>query len=54
MPAKQRSYDIDWLRVLSMLMIFLFHNARFFNNEDWQVKNFGAFHRDAALCGSSP
>ncbi|CAG0994390.1 partial Glucans biosynthesis protein C, partial [Methanosarcinales archaeon] len=32
-------YDIDWLRVLAMLMIFLFHCARFFNYEDWHVKN---------------
>jgi surface polysaccharide O-acyltransferase-like enzyme len=34
-----RFYDIDWLRVLGMLAIFLFHNARFFNDEDWHVKN---------------
>ena len=34
-----RSYYLDWLRVLAMLTIFLFHNARFFNYEDWQVKN---------------
>jgi len=40
MNKKMRYYDIDWLRVLGMLMVFLFHNARFFNNEDWQVKNF--------------
>ncbi|KAB2944409.1 MAG: acyltransferase family protein [Candidatus Methanoperedens sp.] len=35
----ERHYDIDWLRVLAMLMIFLFHCARFFNYEDWHVKN---------------
>jgi len=35
----ERRYDIDWLRVLAMLTIFLFHCARFFNYEDWQVKN---------------
>lgn len=35
----ERRYDIDWLRVLAMLMIFLFHSARFFNYEDWHVKN---------------
>jgi len=40
MTAKKRYYDIDWLRVLGMLTIFLFHNARFFNNDDWHVKNF--------------
>jgi VanZ family protein len=36
----KRYYDIDWLRVLGMLTIFLFHNARFFNENDWHVKNF--------------
>jgi len=35
----ERRYDIDWLRVLGMLMIFLFHCARFFNYDDWHVKN---------------
>jgi hypothetical protein len=31
---------IDWLRVLSMLSIFLFHTARFFDIfSDWHVKN---------------
>jgi len=40
MKETKRFYDIDWLRVLGMVMIFLFHNARFFNDEDWQVKNF--------------
>jgi glucans biosynthesis protein C len=34
-----RSYYLDWLRVLAMLTIFLYHNARFFNYEDWSVKN---------------
>src|SRR5688572_4047704 len=36
---KIRHYHIDWLRVLGMAAIFLFHNARFFNDEDWHVKN---------------
>lgn len=35
----ERRYDIDWLRVLAMLSIFLFHCARFFNYDDWHVKN---------------
>jgi peptidoglycan/LPS O-acetylase OafA/YrhL len=39
MNSKTRYYDIDWLRVLGMIGIFLFHNARFFNDEDWHVKN---------------
>jgi len=40
LETKQRFYDIDWLRVIGMLLIFSFHNARFFNEEDWHVKNF--------------
>lgn len=37
--APTRLYYIDWLRVLAMFGIFLFHNARFFDFEDWHVKN---------------
>ena len=40
MAEKKRYYDIDWLRVIGMLLIFTFHNARFFNDEGWHVKNF--------------
>jgi glucan biosynthesis protein C len=39
-PGKPaRRYDYDWLTVLAMLIIFFFHCARFFNFEDWHVKN---------------
>lgn len=34
-----RRYDIDWLRVLAVLILFPFHTARVFNNEDFYVKN---------------
>jgi peptidoglycan/LPS O-acetylase OafA/YrhL len=37
--VRLRRYDIDWLRVLAMLMIFLFHTARTFDNMDWHIKN---------------
>ncbi|MFC2015447.1 acyltransferase family protein [Chloroflexota bacterium] len=36
---KERRYDIDWLRVLLTLGIFLFHCARFFDPMDWHLKN---------------
>lgn len=36
---KQRRFDIDWLRVVSMLIIFVFHNGRFFDLIDWHLKN---------------
>jgi fucose 4-O-acetylase-like acetyltransferase len=35
----ERQNDIDWLRVLAMLTIFLFHCARFFDHDGWHVKN---------------
>ena len=34
-----RRYDVDWLRVLGMATVFLFHCARFFDTEDWHVKS---------------
>ena len=35
----QRRYDVDWLRVVATLAIFLFHCARFFDTEGWELKN---------------
>ncbi len=35
----ERRYDIDWLRFLAMCAVFLFHNARFFDDGGWHVKN---------------
>jgi glucan biosynthesis protein C len=35
-----RLYYIDWVRVLAMVCVFLFHNARFFDDfSDWHVRN---------------
>ena len=35
-----RQYYIDWIRVLAMVGVFLFHNARFYDSfSDWHVKN---------------
>lgn len=34
-----RRYDVDWLRVLGMMVVFLFHNARFFDTGGWHVKS---------------
>jgi len=39
MEKQGRRYDVDWLRVLAMLMIFFFHCARLFDNDGWQIKN---------------
>ncbi|MHC4206764.1 MAG: acyltransferase family protein [Planctomycetota bacterium] len=38
---KERRYDIDWLRVMAILMVFFFHNARFYDPYPWHVKNAG-------------
>jgi glucan biosynthesis protein C len=38
-PALTRRYDVDWLRVLGMMVVFLFHNNRFFDTEGWHVKS---------------
>ncbi len=34
-----RRHDVDWLRVLGMIAVFLFHCGRFFDTEDWHVKS---------------
>jgi peptidoglycan/LPS O-acetylase OafA/YrhL len=38
---KERRYDIDWLRVIAMLAVFIFHCARFFDTElyNFPLKN---------------
>ncbi len=35
----QRRYDLDWLRVMGILFVFIYHSSRFYNVEDWVVKN---------------
>lgn len=37
-PAIRR-FDLDWLRVLAILTVFVAHCGRFFDLEDWHVKN---------------
>ncbi len=37
--AAARVYYLDWLRVLAILTVFVYHSTRFFNPEDWHVKN---------------
>jgi len=34
-----RRYDLDWLRVLAILAIFVFHCTRAFDTDDWSLKN---------------
>jgi len=37
--AVQRRYDLDWLRVLAILSVFIFHVGRFFDTDGWHLKN---------------
>lgn len=37
--SSNRRYDIDWLRVLLILTVFVFHSLRFFDLDGWHVKN---------------
>jgi len=41
--ASDRRYEFDWLRVYAILVVFLYHSTRFFNLEDWHVKNVNAY-----------
>jgi glucan biosynthesis protein C len=34
-----RQHYIDWLRIIATIGIFLFHNARVYDYDDWQIKN---------------
>ncbi|MFX1338714.1 MAG: acyltransferase family protein [Promethearchaeota archaeon] len=36
---KERSYELDWLRIIATILIFFFHCARAFNYGDWEIKN---------------
>jgi len=38
-----RRYELDWLRVAAILVVFLYHSTRFFNLGDWHVKNVPTF-----------
>ncbi|MHC1726004.1 MAG: acyltransferase family protein [Syntrophobacteraceae bacterium] len=35
----ERRNDIDWLRVIAMLAVFVFHCTRFFDPHEWHLKN---------------
>jgi glucans biosynthesis protein C len=36
--SSSRRYDFDWLRVLLILTVFVFHSLHFFDSRDWHVK----------------
>lgn len=36
---EKRLYYLDWLKVIAILMVFIFHNTHFFDFIDWGIKN---------------
>ena len=34
-----RRVDLDWLRVLAIMAVFVFHSTRLFDTDDWTIKN---------------
>ena len=38
-----RRYEFDWLRVLAIWVVFFYHSTRFFNLDDWHVKNIDTY-----------
>ncbi|NNL77569.1 MAG: acyltransferase [Desulfobacterales bacterium] len=41
--TSNRRYELDWLRIFAILIVFLYHSTRFFNLGDWHVKNVNTF-----------
>lgn len=41
--SSDRRYELDWLRVMAILFVFLYHSTRFFNLGDWHVKNIDTY-----------
>jgi glucan biosynthesis protein C len=41
--TSNRRYEFDWLRVVAIFIVFLYHSSRFFNLGDWHVKNIDTF-----------
>lgn len=37
--SSTRRFELDWLRVLAIILVFAFHSSRFFDPMDWHVKN---------------
>ncbi len=39
MNNTERRYALDWLRVMVILTVFIYHSTRFFNLGEWHIKN---------------
>ncbi len=38
-----RKYELDWIRMFAILIVFLYHSTRFFNLGDWHMKNIDTY-----------
>ena len=35
----ERFYDLDWMRVIGVIAVFIFHVSHYFDFEFWHLKN---------------
>ena len=35
----ERRYDLDWLRIITIFLVFVYHCSRFFDLDGWHIKN---------------
>jgi glucans biosynthesis protein C len=38
-PASGRRYDLDWMRLIAIVILLFFHTGMLFNTWDWHIKN---------------
>jgi peptidoglycan/LPS O-acetylase OafA/YrhL len=38
-PKLERRYDLDWLRIIAIFLVFIYHCTRLFDGQDWHIKN---------------
>lgn len=35
----ERSYDLDWLRIIAIILLFFYHSAKVFDKIDFHINN---------------
>lgn len=35
----ERRYELDWLRIIAIILLFFFHSAKFFDTDDFHINN---------------
>lgn len=38
-PKVERRFDLDWLRIISILLVFFYHSSLIFATGPWSIKN---------------